>query len=128
MLNIIESDKGFYIGDPCYVLSENVYSNIWGDRYCFKDGKITDPTSGFSFAAEGTAYGDGSYFDEDNNEYSVDSGTLALIPLELVEKHKNLYLGRTIEEQGEASMDVTQGKFRFDMPSGLIIEIDTDYM
>ena len=28
----------YYIGDICYALKNEIYDNIWGDKYDFSDG------------------------------------------------------------------------------------------
>lgn len=86
MEDTIKSEKGFYIGDPCYVLPDEIYNEIWGDKYNFKDGKIE--VGDKAFLVHGTAYGDGEYFDGIGTSYGVDSGTLALIPLELIKDNE----------------------------------------
>lgn len=82
---MVESNVGFYIGDPCYVLDDEEYHKNWGDRNGFRDGEIqTD--KGVWFVHD-TAFGDGEYHDQYMNDYGVDSGTLAVIPLEVVYAH-----------------------------------------
>lgn len=103
----IKSDKGFYIGDPAYVLSSKIYNEVWGDKYDFSDGIIG--SGDYSFIVKGTYFGDGVYYDKEDNEYPVDSGCLAVVPLELCEK-ENEY-GRFIEEEGEAILDEVDGVF-----------------
>lgn len=81
----IESNIGFYIGDPCYVLDDNEYYGNWEKKYNFDDGEIkTDCGTWF---VHSTAYGDGEYYDNNGASYGVDSGTLAVIPLEVVFAH-----------------------------------------
>ena len=74
----VVSKKGsFYVGDPCYVLPDEIYHGIWGDKYNFEDGLIETPEG--NWLVHGTAYGDGYY-----DGYPVDSGTLSVIPAELI--------------------------------------------
>jgi len=89
---MLESAKGFYIGDVCYVLGDRVYHGVWGANG-YEDGEWTDPETGLSFAVAGTAYGDGTYYDSCGNEFSVDAGVIGVVPLELVEKVDGLELG-----------------------------------
>ena len=81
----VESSIGFYIGDICYVLSDEVYNGIWCDKYHFKDGVWTTP-NGLKFAVARTAYGDGLYHDDNGNEYPVDAGVIGVVPHELIGK------------------------------------------
>lgn len=87
MFATIKSNKGFYIGDPCYVLDDSIYHGIWGNEHNFEDGVIE--ADGYEFAVFGTAYGDGCYEDGDGNEYGVDSGTISVIPIELLNKSED---------------------------------------
>ena len=94
---MIKSELGqFYIGDPCYVLSEENYHNIWGNQHNFDYGTI-EIDDNKEFIVHGTAYGDGSYEDQFGHVYGVDSGTLAVIPLELVAKNDGLKYGEVFE-------------------------------
>lgn len=78
----IESNIGFYIGDPCYVLGDKEYYGNWGDAHDFDDGQIESDNG--TWFVHSTAYGDGDYRDSNGMSYGVDSGTLAVIPLEVV--------------------------------------------
>lgn len=81
----IKSSTGkFYIGDPCYALPDEIYHNIWGDKYDFEDGLIETDTE--AWLVHGTAYGDGCY--GPNGEYPVDSGTISVIPTSLIDEDK----------------------------------------
>ena len=105
--NTITSQEGFYIGDPCYVLSDERYDQ-WDNKYGYQDGVIE--IDGYKFIVHGTAYGDGEYFSNINGvSFGVDSGTLAVIPLELV-------------SQIDVNLDVIpEGEFE----NGYIIKGDT---
>lgn len=78
----IESNIGFYIGDPCYVLGDKEYYGNWGNSHDFDDGLIESDNG--TWFVHSTAYGDGDYRDSNGMSYGVDSGTLAVIPLEVV--------------------------------------------
>ena len=83
--------NGFYVGDLCYALSDEVYDKVWGNTYGFEDGAYKDPTTGLEFAMVGTAYGDGYYSGTDGQDYPVDAGIIGVCALELVQKPvKNL--------------------------------------
>jgi hypothetical protein len=81
----IKSDNGFYIGDPCYALSDEMYRDVWGLENNFKNGIIE--TEKGSFIAQSTIYGDGRYSSSVGN-LEVESGTIAVIPLNLVDMEK----------------------------------------
>jgi len=124
MVANIMSNKGFYLGDICYVLGEDVYDGVWG-KEGYEDGYYEDPKSGFGFAVAGTAYGDGSYFDGEGHEYCVDAGVIGLVPLELVEKEDGLELGRVFIGGGYADFEADNGLFCATIPFGQIVVINT---
>lgn len=127
--NSIASNTGFYIGDPCYVLSDEIYYGIWDEQYNFEDGKIIVKND-LAFLVHGTAYGDGEYFDEIGTSYGVDSGTLAVIPFELIKKPE-IMLSEGDYEYGRfvagtnATLEYVDGVFTFKV-NGKEIVIDTD--
>lgn len=113
----ITSPSGkFYVGDPCYVLSDDIYYGIWDDKYDFKDGKI-DVDDTLSFLVHGTAYGDGSYQGSNGSEYGVDSGTLAIIPMDLVAKLDGVQFG-SVETSNTAWLDYNDGIFDITLDNG----------
>ena len=95
--------KGFYIGDPCYILPDVIYKGIWEDQYEFEDGAIyfndrenpSNPLNGkLIMVVASTMYGDGYYqaighvynssrvgFAESFN-VPVDAGVIAIVNLE----------------------------------------------
>ena len=81
----VTSENGFYIGDPCWVLSDEVYHDIWGDNYFFKDGIIE--TKNGNFIVQSTFYGDGN-FNSSIGNLRVESGTIAIIPTKLIDEKK----------------------------------------
>lgn len=94
---VIESEEGFYIGDPCYVLNRDVYDVEWGENNKFRDGEIK--TSIGTFIVHGTNCGDGEYDVKGtrNGRVGVDSGTIAVIPMSMVEDKDGLIEGITVE-------------------------------
>lgn len=126
--NSIASDTGFYIGDPCYVLPDDIYDEIWGEEYNFIDGKIN--VSDFAFLVHGTAYGDGEYFDNIGTSYGVDSGTLSVIPFELIKKPEimpsegDYEYGRFVSGTN-VTLEYVDGVFTFKVNEKEIV-IDTD--
>ena len=73
----------YYLGDPCYALSDDIYDNYWG-KAGYATGTMLTPFGAFIVAR--TAYGDGEYTDGSGSMYPVDSGTIALIPWSMCEK------------------------------------------
>lgn len=80
MKKVFSKEGKIYIGDPCYAMKGEHYS-YWGEEYNYSDGIHT--IDDFNFAVHGTEFGDGAYFGSDGKMYAVDSGTIAIIPLEL---------------------------------------------
>ncbi len=120
----IKSNKGFYIGDICYVLNDDIYDGIWGKIGQYQDGEYATG-GGNKFAMASTAYGDGCYDDDYGNVYGVDAGVLGLVPLELVAKQNGVQWGAVFEGEGEATMVAKDGEFEFTLPNGRKIKIDT---
>nr|DAR59231.1 MAG TPA: hypothetical protein [Caudoviricetes sp.] len=120
----IKSNKGFYIGDICYVLNDDIYDGIWGKIGQYQDGEYATD-GGNKFVVASTAYGDGCYGDDYGNVYGVDAGVLGLVPLELVAKRNGVQWGAVFEGEGEATMVARDGEFEFTLPNGRKIKIDT---
>lgn len=130
----VNSNEGFYIGDICYVLSDEVYHGFWGDKLKFKDGVHQVPGSDYSFAVSGTACGDGCYADDNGRCYPVDAGVIGLVPLELVKNEDgsekagldNFDLGTIVFVQGVASFEERDGVFKIVLPNHEKVVIDTN--
>lgn len=123
----IKSEKGFYIGDICYVLGQRLYHEVWGDKYGFNDGTFTDPDTGFQVAVAGSAYGDGTYTGSDGTEYPVDAGNIGLVPLELVEDKTGMEEGKVVKSPGTATFQAEDGVFEIHLPDGQVVAIDTEH-
>lgn len=95
----VTTEQGLYIGDPCYVINEEDWSDFVDEyRIARKAGFTHFKFKGFTVGVTRTAHGDGSYTGTDGYSYSVDAGLLGVVPLELVEdKEKSERLGRIIE-------------------------------
>ena len=65
----------FWIGDPCYVLTDSQMKQVL-DRW---DPEV-DVDETFTCVVYDTWNGDGRFYDQNNNEYLVDSGMLCVIP------------------------------------------------
>lgn len=113
----------FYIGDPCYVLGDQIYFDIWDKKFHFNDGYI-EVKKNLGFEVHGTCYGDGEYTDEQGNKYPVDSGTLAVIPVEICGKPERLNMGRVVSSTS-ASLEYKDGLFTIKLDNEKVI-INTD--
>jgi hypothetical protein len=73
----------YFIGDPCYLIKKQ-----WGevcDKMDNQRAALITINNQKLFIAE-TRFGDGEYIDDFGENYSVDSGTIAVTPLELNDK------------------------------------------
>lgn len=88
----------YYVGDLCYVLRDS-----W-DEVCdivitdndVRDGVFT-LNDGREFAMLSTAYGDGMYSDNYDNEYPVDSGSIGCILVSDVDTPEGVTSGNIID-------------------------------
>lgn len=123
---IIESKKGFYIGDLCYGASDDTYQVY--DQNGFDDGIYEDPKTGLKFAVASTAYGDGEFEDEHGNKYGVDAGNLSIIPYEIADQsNRSLGSMHYFEGEGKASFVFEDGEFSIILPKGTCVNIDTNF-
>lgn len=94
----LQSKKGFYVGDICYVLDDPIYDGVWG-KADYEDGVYE--TEFGKFAVASTAYGDGEYYDQFGHRYGVDAGVIGMVPWEILEQQKKWkrYSGTTDEDK-----------------------------
>lgn len=71
----------FWAGDLCYVLHD-VWPEVCDLITFDNEASLYTLSDGRQFQLLGTAYGDGTYFDQNGNAYGVDSGTLGVIALD----------------------------------------------
>lgn len=128
----------YYIGDLCYVLGDTEWETVCAyldgdpdDEFCLNPESDENPRA---FACLPTAYGDGVYFDQDGNEYSVDSGTIGMINVRFIterEKLENALANgwghvHSFNEEIDSSECVSDGRYlTFGAMSVKGIEIDT---
>lgn len=128
----IQSQLGFYIGDLCYAMRDEIYHGFWGETQGYKDGVyLSVPGHEFGgFAVAGTAFGDGCYSDKEGNQYPVDAGIIGVMALELADPGmlKGLKDGddcRIIYEGGSAEFLEDDGDFTIKVNECHSIHIDT---
>lgn len=82
---ILEAGE-YYIGDCCYVLSEDHLDGFdWVTDFCeqyWNDGEDI-AIDGLKVVAYGTAYGDGVYPSSIGANFPVDAGLIGIVPKEL---------------------------------------------
>lgn len=73
-----------------------------------------------------TMYGVGGYLGTDGGDYSVDSGTLGVVPIGVAELdvYENSYLGRVIEYKGEARVLYEEGLVTIEFKDNKLEDID----
>ncbi|MEW6613961.1 MAG: hypothetical protein AB1401_00595 [Thermodesulfobacteriota bacterium] len=108
----------YYIGDPGYVFDESWEDFLEETEYC-EDG-IYEYT-GEMVCVGKTAYGDGAYYDMQRRRYAVDSGSLGILPvsllemdnIETVESIKSKCFSHIVEMKEDFDCNVKNGVFRF---------------
>ena len=105
----------YWIGDPCYAVKDENWepllkkSNFFaGDGIGYWHGEY----NGQIMFAAGTAYGDGSYQDNEGKEYGVDAGLLSIIPLEACDGD-SMDGGHVVEFKDRVCVEVDEGVFSF---------------
>lgn len=61
----VTSEKGFYVGDVCYQMTDKDYYGDWSND--FEDFEGEHELHGHKFAIGGTKYGDGVYEDQNGH-------------------------------------------------------------
>lgn len=139
MQHTLTSNRGFYIGDICYVLSRKVYDEIWGNQHAYQEGKIQ--VGDQAFVVDRTAHGDGTFADNNGRKYSVDAGVIGCVPFELVDMDKihESYdpgadpidilndLGLFIEGSRAEFETDDEGLFTITVDNQITVIIDTNY-
>lgn len=89
----------YYIGDPCYAMSEERYGEFLELIGCTEKvedrlphGQVLEgefnTKDGHRFAVFNTCYGDGVYQGSDEHEYPVDAGCLSALPITMTDEEK----------------------------------------
>lgn len=117
----------YFVGDPCYLFKESwleFVSEVFNSD--INDGRFE--YKGFQVCVLSTAHGDGEYLDNFEREYSVDSGLIGVLPIDLVSVDNRV---TSDSLQGNPHMHVVTFEYDFTCSSenGLLkfgnIEIDT---
>ena len=112
----------YYIGDLCYVLSDEVYDTIFGGLGGYDSGLYKEKGTERFFLVDNTAYGDGLYHGNDGKEFGVDAGIIGICPKSLCSKDGNGGQFYTFKEPVKCRF----GKGKFEFRSGYIhLVIDT---
>lgn len=112
----INVKNGFYIGDLCYALNEEIYDEVWGGNN-YEDGQYTDPETKAEFAMVGTAYGDGEYKSDVGALFPVDAGIIGVADLSICDKDTSFgkvvpdYSGIVYIEYNDGTITVSWGDY-----------------
>ena len=87
----------YYVGDLCYVFKDENWQTLLKETDYLRDfsryeGKVW---------ASSTKWGDGRYPDEEGNSYPVDSGTIGVVSIDLIDDMSKTSLGRVIDAERE---------------------------
>lgn len=72
----------YYVGDPCYLFDESWLDILDSNNY-FNDKDTFHLINREKCFVIGTAYGDGTYYDDFSRSYSVDAGLIGILPVSL---------------------------------------------
>lgn len=75
----------YYIGDPCYIVSDDVWDQ-WCTTHEMAYGCVI--TDGAKWVINSTHCGDGAFTGSDGRTYCVDAGTLGMVPASLFDPTK----------------------------------------
>lgn len=77
----------YVLGDPCYVVPDELWIPLLESNNYFGNpvGRVTHGGVEYTVMGFHTAYGDGEYMDQAGFVYSVDSGSIGLVPIELAD-------------------------------------------
>lgn len=103
----------YWIGDLCYIVKGEHWNTICkflGDGSEMREGVFT--LLGREGAIFGTAYGDGCYYDQEGNEYGVDSGTLGIFPAGIFDS-RWVELGKVFDFSEDFPVECVDGEMRF---------------
>ena len=77
----------YHLGDICYCLKDDIYDNVWCDKYSGQPGVFE--VKGSKFVVDHTAYGDGEFRGSDRRIYWVDAGNIGIVPKALWDFEKS---------------------------------------
>jgi len=103
----------YYVGDISYALSDEDYDALV--KIIISSNKEARWEGDFKGhpVFVGPTYGDGVYADNDGDEYFVDSGTIGIVPEEMIDSNNRADLGQIIEFRTDFEVSYEDGIFQF---------------
>lgn len=99
-------EKGiYYIGDPGYIFGES-WNEVLNQTDFFDSDDIQTLFGERCFAA--SSGGDGCLFDNKGRKYSVDSGTIGVMPISLIDIDKKVTLEKVELSEGMHIVEFTE--------------------
>lgn len=101
----------YYIGDPCYVFADATWDRLLIEH---EDDLNTGEIVTFEnhqLWAHRTAHGDGTYKDQNENEFGVDGGQLGAVPIELIDDPSGEEYGTIIDAPHGLQVEFSNGTF-----------------
>ncbi len=93
----------YFIGDPCYCFDDSWRELL--DHTDFFESGISEFKGGF-VAAEGTAWGDGTYRGSDGRDYDVDAGMIGAVSVNLYEAQESMNYRGVFKVEFEEDFEV----------------------
>jgi hypothetical protein len=121
----------YYVGDLCYVMHPQ-WDEVCNLMFATGNNSVLDGefnlANGVRFTLHSTAYGDGTYQDQQGREYPVDAGLIGCIRVEdVVDPEAWLEGMQTVEFNEQFELQYDGGVISFVNANGkVLLEIDTD--
>ena len=106
----------YYIGDPVYVISDEDWGGLLNATKLFTSKEQF--YKGVPILAGKTIRKNGICYDDKNRKYSIDSGNLSIIPIEVIDMKKfrkinNKNICHVIEFKNDFDVEIENGTFKF---------------
>ena len=121
----------YYVGDLCYVMHPQ-WKEVCDLMFATGDNTVLDGefnlANGVRFTLHSTAYGDGTYQDQQGRKYPVDAGLIGCIRVEDVVDPEAWLAGvQTVEFTEQFELQYDEGVISFVNANGkVLLSIDTD--
>lgn len=100
----------YYIGDPCYVFADKTWDRILESDTELRTGEIVE-FEGHQLWAHATFHGDGTYKDQNENEFGVDGSMLGAVPIDAIDEPAGEEFGTVIDAPNGLEVEYSNGTF-----------------